>query len=97
MYLRKLDGPRAVRLPDGTMMTRADLPPADTSRWVASRKLKVVRAVVFGLIDQAEAEALYGLSAEELQEWLRAVSERGAAGLKVTVRGAIEKEVDNHK
>jgi hypothetical protein len=26
MYLKKVDGPRAVTLPDGTVMTRADLP-----------------------------------------------------------------------
>ena len=27
MYLKKVPGPRAVKLPDGTMMPRADLPP----------------------------------------------------------------------
>ena len=26
MFLKKIDGPRAVTLPDGTIMTRADLP-----------------------------------------------------------------------
>jgi hypothetical protein len=65
-------------------MTRADLPPADTRRWVASRKLAVVRGVVHGLITQAEAERRYGLSTEEFQEWLRAVSDHGAEALKVT-------------
>ncbi len=38
MYLKRVDGPRAVTLPDGKVMTRADLPPPDTTRWVASRK-----------------------------------------------------------
>ncbi len=46
MYLKKIDGPRAVNLPDGSVMTRADLPPVETRRWVASRKAAVVKAVV---------------------------------------------------
>ena len=50
MYLKKIDGPRAVTLPDGSIMTRADLPPAETRRWVASRKARVVKAVAFGLL-----------------------------------------------
>lgn len=86
MYLKKVDGPRAVRLPDGTVMTRADLPPADTRRWVASRKLKVVRGVIHGLISQTEAERRYGLSAEEFQEWVSALTEQGETGLKATIR-----------
>jgi len=86
MYLKKVDGPRAVKLPDGTMMTRADLPAADTRRWVASRKLAVVRAVVHGLISQAEAERRYSISAEEFQEWVHALADRGADGLKATRR-----------
>jgi len=44
MYLKKIDGPRAVTLADGTIMTRADLPRADTRRWVASRKAAVVKS-----------------------------------------------------
>ncbi len=50
MYLKKIDGPRAVTLADGTIMTRADLPRPDTRRWVASRKATVVKAVESGLI-----------------------------------------------
>ncbi len=84
MYLKKVEGPRAITLPDGTVMTRADLPPPDTRRWVASRKLSVVRAVAHGLISQTEAQQTYSLSAEEFQEWLAAVSRHGAEGLKVT-------------
>jgi uncharacterized protein YcaQ len=85
MYLKKVEGPRAVTLPDGTVMTRADLPPPDTQRWVASRKLMVVRAVAHGLITQADAQELYQISAEEFHEWLDAVSRHGERGLKVTV------------
>ncbi|MEO1139832.1 MAG: DUF1153 domain-containing protein [Pseudomonadota bacterium] len=90
MYLRKVDGPRAVTLPDGTVMTRADLPPRQTRRWVASRKLAVVRAVVHGLITQAEAQSDYGISPEEFQEWLHAVSRHGEVGLKVTIPKGID-------
>ena len=86
MYLKKVDGPRAVKLPDGTVMTRADLPPVTTSRWVASRKLAVVRGVMHGLMGQDEALSRYGLSQEEFQEWLTSLSEHGADGLKATQR-----------
>lgn len=84
MYLKKVDGPRAVRLPDGSHLTRADLPPPDTSRWVASRKAAVVRAVTHGLISEAEALKIYALSAEELAEWKTAVEQHGEAALKAT-------------
>ena len=84
MFLKKVDGPRAVTLPDGTIMTRADLPPKTTRRWVASRKLMVVRAVVHGLVTQGEVQTEYGISPEEFHEWLQAVSRHGVEGLKVT-------------
>jgi hypothetical protein len=84
MYLKKVEGPRAVTLPDGTVMTAADLPPPDTRRWVVSRKLAVVRGVAHGLISEADALARYGLSQEEFREWVQAVMRDGAEGLKVT-------------
>lgn len=84
MYLKKIDGPRAVKLPDGTMMTRADLPPANTRRWVASRKASVVKAVAHGLITESEALETYALSGEELAEWKSAVEKHGEAALKAT-------------
>jgi len=84
MYLKKVHGPRAVTLADGSVMTRADLPPADTTRWVASRKLAVVRGVVYGLIAQDAALERYGLSREEFIEWDSAVTEHGEEALKAT-------------
>ncbi len=42
MYLKRVDGPRQVTLPDGSVLSRADLPPVETQRWVASRKAIVV-------------------------------------------------------
>jgi uncharacterized protein DUF1153 len=84
MFLKKVDGPRAVTLADGTVMTRADLPPASTLRWVASRKAAVVRGVLYGLITQSEALRRYGLSEEEFLGWVAAVAEYGEEALKAT-------------
>ncbi|MDF1718463.1 MAG: DUF1153 domain-containing protein [Antarcticimicrobium sp.] len=84
MYLKKVEGPRAVRLPNGTRMTRADLPPATTQRWVASRKAAVVRAVLYGLITETEAKTRYALSDEELKSWVEAVTTHGEKALKAT-------------
>jgi hypothetical protein len=84
MFLKKVDGPRAVTLPDGSVMTRADLPAPDTRRWVASRKLKVVRAVAYGLIPLSEALSRYSISEEEFNAWRDALSTHGEKALKVT-------------
>lgn len=84
MYLKKVDGPRAVRLPDGSIMTRADLPPANTRRWVASRKAAVVRGVSYGLMSLEEALKTYSLSEEEFMEWKTAIDRHGEAALKAT-------------
>ena len=85
MYLKKVEGPRAVTLTDGSVMTRADLPPAETSRWVASRKAAVVRGVQSGLISRDDALERWHLSGDELDEWLGAVNSHGEAALKVTL------------
>ncbi len=84
MYLRKIDGPRAVTLADGSVMTRADLPAPDTRRWVASRKAAVVRAVGAGLVSRAWAIETYGLSEDEMTAWELAVSTHGEDALKAT-------------
>ncbi|MEM6824496.1 MAG: DUF1153 domain-containing protein [Pseudomonadota bacterium] len=84
MYLKKVDGPRAVTLPDGTVMTRADLPDPMTRRWVASRKAAVVRAVSHGLISRETAIETYGLTDEEYESWQNAVIQHGEAALKAT-------------
>ena len=84
MFLKKVDGPRQVTLPDGTVLSRADLPPADTYRWVASRKAVVVRAVLHGLITESDALERYALSEEEFGSWRDAVAAHGEKALKVT-------------
>ena len=82
MYLRKIDGPRSVKLPDGSVLTRADLPKPETRRWVASRKAMVVKAVAFGLLSRDEAKETYLLSDDELSEWENAVRDHGEVALK---------------
>ncbi len=94
MFLKKVDGPRAVTLSNGTVMTRADLPPAVTRRWVASRKAAVVRGVLYGLLTQSEALRRYGLSEEEFLGWVGAVAEHGEEALKAT---AVKKYRQNQK
>lgn len=84
MYIKKAKGPRSVRLPDGAVMSLADLPPVDTKRWVASRKAAVVRAVAHGLIEIEDALEAYGLSEDEFMAWVRAVAEHGEDALKTT-------------
>ncbi|MDV7141506.1 DUF1153 domain-containing protein [Tropicimonas sp. TH_r6] len=84
MFIKKIDGPRAVTLPDGTIMTRADLPSSETRRWVASRKAAVVKAVRGGLITVEEARKRYELSEEEFESWASAVACHGEAALKTT-------------
>ncbi len=84
MFLKKVDGPRHVTLPDGTILSRADLPPPDTTRWIARRKALVVRAVAHGLLSQEEAVKRYGLSDEEFSLWCKAIADHGEAGLRVT-------------
>ena len=83
MFLKKTDTPRTVTLPDGRILTVADLPP-DNSRWVASRKETVVNAVVHGLITKEEALRRYGLSDEEFDSWARAMQVHGLDALKIT-------------
>jgi hypothetical protein len=84
MHLKRVDGPRQVTLPDGSILSRADLPPAETRRWVVSRKAVVVRAVKCGLITRSEAMDRYALSEEELALWFKAVEQHGEMALKVT-------------
>ena len=84
MYLKRVDGPRQVTLPDGSILSRADLPAADTTRWVASRKALVVKAVIYGLLSEAEALERYALSEEEFALWRAAVEKFGDKALKVT-------------
>ncbi|MBV0890427.1 DUF1153 domain-containing protein [Paracoccus sp. Z118] len=83
MYLRKTPGRRTAVLPDGSILTLADLPDANT-RWVARRKATVVRAIQHGLLAREDALERYGLTGEELDGWMKAVEGPGIDALKVT-------------
>lgn len=70
--------------PDGSPLTMADLPPADTKRWVIRRKAEVVAAVRGGLLSLEDACARYNLTVEEFLAWQRAIERFGLAGLRAT-------------
>lgn len=76
--------PAAVPGPLGQRLTRADLPPRNTSRWIARRKAEVVAAVNGGLLSISEACERYELSLEEFASWQRAVEREGLSGLRVS-------------
>jgi Protein of unknown function (DUF1153) len=65
------------------VLTRDNLPPRDTTRWVASRKAQVVAAVESGLMTIDEAMIRYQLSHEEFYAWQRAMDRAGVSGLRV--------------
>lgn len=73
--------------PDGERMTKTDLPPVTTRRWVPRRKARVVAAVEGGLITREEASRLYDISDEEFDSWKSALSKLGMRGLRVTQIG----------
>jgi len=60
----------------------ADLPPANTNRWVARRKAAVLAALNSGVITMEEACRRYALSEEELLAWQRAFEAHGLPRLR---------------
>lgn len=79
-------GEGAVLGPDGRWMTLADLPPPNTTHWIARRKAAVVAAVRGGLLSLNEACARYALSVEEFVGWQRSVERYGLQGLRASHR-----------
>lgn len=84
MCSKEKNGPCVVKLPDNTILSRADLPPFDTVRWVVSRKIAVVRAVVYELISLDEALEGYEISEEEFFAWVDLAAKHGEKGLRTT-------------
>lgn len=70
--------------PDGSPLTIADLPPANTRRWVIRRKAEVVAAVRGGLLSLDEACQRYTLTTEEFLSWQLSIDQHGLAGLRTT-------------
>src|SRR5277367_5235329 len=65
-------------------ITAADLPPADTERWVIRRKAEVVAGVRNGIISLEDACRRYKLSIEEFLSWQWLIESHGLAGLRAT-------------
>ena len=70
--------------PDGRVLTVADLPPRDTTRWVIRRKAALVAAVRGGLLSLEEACERYTLTIDEFLSWQRAIDRYGLPGLRAT-------------
>ena len=77
-------GDRYVIGPTGEALTLADLPPANTQRWVIRRKAEVVAAVHGGLLTLDEACERYRLTNEEFLGWQQSIERYGLAGLRTT-------------
>ena len=80
------NSPRADGIPGptGLPLSRDDLPPPDTKRWVIRRKAEVVAGVRAGLITLDEACHRYSLSVDEFLSWQRALEKHGLSGLRAT-------------
>lgn len=62
----------------------SELPPPDTTRWIARRKAAVVAAVNSGAIGREEARRRYELSEEEFLVWEQLIEAFGVPGLRST-------------
>ena len=82
MYLKRTSRPRSVTTANGSILSHSDLPHEDTIRWVASRKAKVVRAVLYGLITEEDALTRYNISLDKFHSWLLAIHDHGEIELK---------------
>jgi hypothetical protein len=70
--------------PDGRVLTVADLPPRNTTRWVIRRKAELVAAVRGGLLSLEEACERYTLTIDEFLSWQHAIDRCGLPGLRAT-------------
>ena len=75
---------RYVTGPDGRVLTLADLPPWNTTRWVIRRKAELVAAVRGGLLSLEEACERYTLTVDEFLSWQRSIERYGLPGLRTT-------------
>jgi transposase-like protein len=72
--------------PDGSVLTPANLPAANTQRWSARRKAEVIAAVHGGLLTMPQACHRYGVSHDEFMEWERHYEAKGLEGLRASAR-----------
>ena len=69
-------------------LTLANLPAPDTRRWVASKKIFVVRAVEVGLLTFEQASKRYSLSFEEFVGWRKLAANFDRSGVNSALRDA---------
>ncbi len=65
-------------------MLMDNLPPANTIRWVKSKKAAIVQAIESGSVTERDVCEFYGICEEELASWVRLYHSHGAAGLRAT-------------
>jgi hypothetical protein len=75
----------------GRQCAEVTLPPTDTVRWVASRKIIVLAAIDAGSLSIEEACLMYRLSIEEIASWSRLTELHGIDGLKISRLGEYRK------
>ena len=85
MYFKSSSRSRLVTTANDRILSYNDLPHEDIIRWVASRKAKVVRAVLYGLITEEDALTRYNISLDEFHSWLLAIHDHGEIALKATL------------
>jgi hypothetical protein len=68
------------------------LPPSNTVRWVASRKIMVLAAIDAGSLSIEEACLMYRLSIEEIASWSRMTELHGRDGMKISRLGKYRKK-----
>lgn len=69
---------------DKPRFRKTSLPPADTKRWVKSRKLAVIQAIEDGDLTDEAACQRYDISPEELESWKRLTRRYGPQALRTT-------------
>jgi hypothetical protein len=70
--------------PSGSELTRENLPPPNTARWVPRKKAEIVAAVRGGLLSLSEACDCYALTLEEFTAWQDAIDHFGLRGLRMS-------------
>ena len=70
--------------PDGTALTRSDLPDTDTARWAIRSQAAVVAAVRGGLLTLEDACDRYRLTVDEFLSWQQSIERHGLSGLRTT-------------
>ena len=75
---------QVVLLPDGNILSLADLPESVDATWPRHHKRQIARAVLYGLIAEEDVCARYALDAGDLRRWIEAAQCAEPRRLKVS-------------